>query len=203
MFAVARAAAGASLDGAADVAHVDRGDEDLAGELEVELLTAEVRVSAGERAELRVVVRNRAADEIRGEAQLISPHETWPIATPWTQGFAVGAGAERSLTFAVHPPSDFAPGTFWGLVKVMYFGRLWYTPFRAHRGGGSDLSRPSSSCRDRPATSSTIQRPRRTPRGGLSRIVARPRSTRHQTIVSPGHGSPFRRADIASSCRAG
>ena len=128
VFAVARAAAGASLDGAADVAHVDRGDEDLAGELEVELVTAEVRVSAGERAELRVLVRNRAADEIRGEAQLISPHETWPITTPWTQGFAVGAGAERTLTFAVHPPSDFVPGTFWGLVKVMYFGRLWYTP---------------------------------------------------------------------------
>jgi hypothetical protein len=42
-------------------------------------------------------------------------------------------------------------------------------------------------------------RPRRIPRGGLSRMVACPRSTRHQTIASPGHGSPVRRADIASS----
>jgi hypothetical protein len=128
VFATAGAAAGTTLDGATDVAQVDRGDEDPDGELAVRLLTAEVRVSAGDRAELRVVVRNDAADEIRGEAQLISPHETWPITSPWTQGFAVSAGAERTLTFVVHPPSDFAPGTFWGLVKVMYFGRLWYTP---------------------------------------------------------------------------
>ena len=66
----------------------------------------------------------------------------------------MGAGAERTLTFAVHPPSDFAPGTFWGLVKVMYFGRLWYTLPRSSRswvGPESPLPRGAATGRP-PAT---------------------------------------------------
>lgn len=31
------------------------------------------------------------------------------------------------MTFAVEPPYDFPGGTYWALVKVMYFGRLLYT----------------------------------------------------------------------------
>jgi hypothetical protein len=93
----------------------------------VELLTPAVTVAAGERRELRLLLRNLAASEIRGEAQLISPHETWPIASPWTQGFAVGPGEELALSFQVQPPSDFHAGSYWALVKVMYFGRLFYT----------------------------------------------------------------------------
>jgi alpha-mannosidase len=99
----------------------------VGGELRVELMSSEVRVRAGEQAELRVSVRNLAASEIRGEAQLISPHDTWPVFVPWTQGFAVGPGEEQTLRFSLQPPSDFRPGAWWGLVKVMYFGRLWYT----------------------------------------------------------------------------
>jgi hypothetical protein len=102
-------------------------DPDLAGELVVEPLTADVSLTAGQAGKLRVLVRNRAASEIRGEAQVISPYDTWPFITPWTQGFAVGPGKETILTFAVDPPYDFPGGTYWALVKVMYFGRLQYT----------------------------------------------------------------------------
>jgi alpha-mannosidase len=96
-------------------------------ELEVEMVGGEVRLRAGERSKVQVRLRNRAASEIRGEAQIISPHETWPAITPWTQGFEVAAGEETTVTFAVEPPFDFPRGTWWALVKVMYFGRLTYT----------------------------------------------------------------------------
>jgi uncharacterized membrane protein len=84
-------------------------------------------VAQGERGELRVSVRNRAASEIRGEAQILSPHETWTTVTPWTQGFVVAPGGESAVTFAVEPPLDATPGTYWALVKIMYFGRLLYS----------------------------------------------------------------------------
>jgi hypothetical protein len=102
-------------------------ERETGGELAVELLTREVRLTAGQQGEMRVSLRSLAASEIRGEAQIVSPHETWPVITPWTQGFAVGPGEEAILTFVVEPPYDFAGGTYWALVKVMYFGRLLYT----------------------------------------------------------------------------
>jgi len=97
------------------------------GELEIELLTTAIEAAPGSVERLEVSLRNHAASEIRGEAQLISPHETWTTITPWTQGFAVGPGEETVLTFAVAPPHDHSDGTYWALVKVMYFGRLHYT----------------------------------------------------------------------------
>jgi hypothetical protein len=84
-------------------------------------------VAQGERGQVRASIRNRAASEIRGEAQILSPHETWTAITPWTQGFVVPPGGETVVTFAVEPPPDGMPGGYWALVKVMYFGRLLYT----------------------------------------------------------------------------
>ena len=84
-------------------------------------------INAGERAQLRVRLTNHAAAEIRGEAQLLSPHDIWSIARPWTQGFRVAPGEDAVVTFEVDPPFDFEGGTWWALVKVMYFGRLIYT----------------------------------------------------------------------------
>jgi hypothetical protein len=107
---------------AAALEAVEMGDE-----LVVEVLTPVVRVVAGERGTLDVVLRNTVAGEIRGEAQLISPYDTWPITSPWTSGFVVGPGEETRLSFRVEPPSDFRPGSYWALVKVMYFGRLHYS----------------------------------------------------------------------------
>ena len=107
------------FDGLADA-------DDLSGELVVEPLTRAISVVAGQSVELRVSVRNGAASEIRGEAQVLSPYDIWPVLTPWTQGFAAGPGEESIVTFAVEPPYDFPGGTYWALVKVMYFGRLLY-----------------------------------------------------------------------------
>jgi hypothetical protein len=102
-------------------------DPQLGGELTAELVTNVVSVAAGERAELSVELTNGAAGEIRGEAQLISPYDTWAFSHPWTQGFAIGPGERMTIGFAFAPASGVPPGTYWALVKVMYFGRLIYT----------------------------------------------------------------------------
>jgi len=117
--AVTAAAAARRRDGATEA--------ETGGELVAEVLTPRISLTAGQTGELRVSLRNLAASEVRGEAQILSPHETWPVISPWTQGFAVGPGATETLTFALEPPYDFAGGTYWALVKVMYFGRLIYT----------------------------------------------------------------------------
>lgn len=100
---------------------------DPGGELRVELLSGEITVAPGNDATLPVSLRNLAASEIRGEAQILSPLETWSTITPWTQGFAVEPGGETILSFSIAPPRDAAAGTYWALVKVMYFGRLLYS----------------------------------------------------------------------------
>jgi hypothetical protein len=100
---------------------------EFGGELEAAIVTRGIRVGAGDRDEIRVMLRNRSAAEIRGEAQVISPHETWPAIAPWTQGFSVAAGEEATVRFAVAPRPTSRGGSYWALIKVMYFGRLIYT----------------------------------------------------------------------------
>lgn len=91
-------------------------------------LTADaLRVPQGTWHRLGVRLRNSAASEVRGEAQLLSPYETWPMIARWTQGFAVPPGSSAELAFAVDVPGWFRPGTYWALVKVMYFGRRHYS----------------------------------------------------------------------------
>jgi hypothetical protein len=84
-------------------------------------------VGAGGANVLSVSMRNLAASEIRGEAQVLSPLETWQTITPWTQGFVVAPGEEAVVDFEVRPPVDVVAGTYWALIKVMYFGRLLYS----------------------------------------------------------------------------
>jgi hypothetical protein len=96
-------------------------------ELAVAMLTRSVVLAAGERDVISVGLRNLTSSEIRGEAQLVSPHETWSSITPWTQGFVVGPGDETTAGFAVEPPADHHGGTYWALVKVMFFGRIHYS----------------------------------------------------------------------------
>ncbi len=100
---------------------------DRGGELEVEVLTDGLSVTPGDPATLRVRLTNTAASEIRGEAQVLSPHETWSTISPWTQGFAVEPGGETIVAFDVAPPRGAVAGTYWALVKIMYFGRMYYT----------------------------------------------------------------------------
>jgi alpha-mannosidase len=123
--AVQRALATSGLE----TARVDAPEsEDLPGEeLRVELLDRRIGVPPGGRASLRLSLRNCVAGEIRGEVQVISPYDTWDFVRPWTQGFAVGAGAETVVEFSVAPVPGTRPGTWWVLAKVMYFGRLIYT----------------------------------------------------------------------------
>jgi hypothetical protein len=100
----------------------------IAAELEVTVLTPELRVAAGQRGELAVRLANRAASPIRGEAQLISPFGSWAAVHPWTRGFAVSPGKEITLRYHVRVPVTTRRGTqWWTMVKLMYFGRLYYT----------------------------------------------------------------------------
>jgi alpha-mannosidase len=99
----------------------------LGDELLVEVLDRTLTVAAGQRAGLRLSLRNCVASEIRGEAQVISPYDLWGVISPWTQGFAVDPGEETVVEFSVAPPAGTPSGAWWALVKIMYFGRLIYT----------------------------------------------------------------------------
>jgi alpha-mannosidase len=99
-----------------------------AAEVELEVLTPELRLAPGGEGELQVRVANGLASELRGEAQLVSPFGTWPMFGPWTQGFAVGPRATVTLPFKVTVPLTERHGSqWWALIKVMYFGRVRYT----------------------------------------------------------------------------
>ena len=124
--AVERSLATASLDSDRPTFRDDDDDVPI-DELLAELLDRRIAVAPGERARLRVSLRNCVASEIRGEAQVISPYDTWGYLHPWTQGFAVAAGEETALEFTVAPPVGSPAGSWWALIKVMYFGRLLYT----------------------------------------------------------------------------
>ncbi|HUB37719.1 MAG TPA: glycoside hydrolase family 38 C-terminal domain-containing protein [Streptosporangiaceae bacterium] len=100
----------------------------LDGEVDVSLVTPSLVITPGESACLEVAVRNRADSAINGEAQLISPFGSWRQTGPWTSGFEIAAGGERTLTFTVDVPATARSGErWWAIVKVMYFGRLYYT----------------------------------------------------------------------------
>jgi hypothetical protein len=112
---------------AALVPHRGGTEGSTAADLTVSLLTPELRLSPGGSGHLEVACRNMTAGEVRGEAQVLSPYETWPAVRPWTQGFAVAPAETTVLRFDVVVPTHFRPATYWALVKVMYFGRRWYT----------------------------------------------------------------------------
>jgi hypothetical protein len=101
----------------------------IAGATEVELavLTPELRLAPGGRDQLRVGVTSALASELRGEAQLVSPFGSWEVFGSWTQGFRAAPGERVVLGFDVRVPSNARHGTWWALVKVMYFGRVRYT----------------------------------------------------------------------------
>jgi alpha-mannosidase len=99
-----------------------------AAEVELAVLTPQLRLAPGGRDELLVSVTSRAASELRGEAQVLSPFGTWPMISPPAQGFTVAPGTPAMLRFGVTAPATARPGTrWWALVKVMYYGRVRYT----------------------------------------------------------------------------
>jgi hypothetical protein len=99
-----------------------------AAEAELTMVTTHVELPPGESGTVTARLSNTTASEIRGEAQLISPHGSWPAHKPWITGFATDPGTETDLSFDVAMPRDARPGQrWWALVKVMYFGRLRYS----------------------------------------------------------------------------
>ena len=99
-----------------------------AAEMELAVLTPELRATPGSRGEVRISVRTQLASEAHGEAQLVSPFGTWDLVSPPTQGFSVTAREPAVLRFEVTVPATARPGTrSWALVKVMYFGRVRYS----------------------------------------------------------------------------
>jgi hypothetical protein len=101
----------------------------MAGTAEVELdvLTQELRLAPGGEGELAVSVTSGLASELRGEAQLVSPFGSWELLGPRAQGFSAAPGERVVLRFGVGIPATARHGTWWALVKVMYFGRVRYT----------------------------------------------------------------------------
>jgi len=98
-------------------------------ELDLELLTPEVACPPGGRAELAVKITNRLASQLRGEAQMVSPFGSWEALGPWTAGFAAAPGSDVTVRYPVLMPATARPGAqWWAVVKVMYFGRVRYTP---------------------------------------------------------------------------
>jgi hypothetical protein len=150
--AIERALATATIDATRPTFRDDR-DAVPVDELLVELLDQGIAVAPGERASLRLSLRNCVASEIRGEAQVISPYDTWDFIDPWTQGFAVEAGEETIVEFVIAPPAGSPPGDWWALVKIMYFGRLHYTPSVAVR----IVAHPPSDAAERLAVTTGMQ----------------------------------------------
>ncbi|MEZ0115543.1 alpha-mannosidase [Catenulispora sp. EB89] len=97
--------------------------------LEITSLTpaAGLSLSPGERATLRVGLRNTTRGRIDGEAMPVSPWGTWDFIGPYAAAFSVEAGAEASVEFEVAIPATAEPGHWWALVKLMWFGRSQYT----------------------------------------------------------------------------
>jgi hypothetical protein len=99
-----------------------------AAELDLTLLSSDVRLRPGDRGEIAVRLSNTTASQIRGEAQLLSPFGSWAAARPWTRGFTAEAAASVTLAFTLAAPATARPGQhWWALVKVMCFGRVRYS----------------------------------------------------------------------------
>jgi alpha-mannosidase len=99
-----------------------------AAEMELAVLTPELRVAPGGRDEVLVSVTSGLASEVHGEAQLVSPFGSWEMLSPLAQGFSATPHEPAMLRFAVTVPATARPGArWWGLVKVMYFGRVRYS----------------------------------------------------------------------------
>ncbi|MCP2261922.1 Glycosyl hydrolases family 38 C-terminal domain-containing protein [Streptoalloteichus tenebrarius] len=87
-----------------------------------------VRVAAGGRGRLAVVVGTDAHAPIAVEARLVSPWGTWEATPTAALGVEVPARGEVEIAFDVAPPRWADPGTWWALVKVAGAGRLLYSP---------------------------------------------------------------------------
>ena len=98
-----------------------------AAEVDLAVLTPELRLAPGGQGELLVRVTSGLASELHGEAQLVSPFGTWEMLGPPAQGFSIAPGTSTVLRFAASVPVTARHAQWWALVKVMYYGRVRYT----------------------------------------------------------------------------
>ena len=98
-----------------------------AAEVDLAVLTPELRLAPGGQGELLVRVTSGLASELHGEAQLVSPFGTWEMLGPPAQGFSIAPGMSTVLRFAASVPTTARNAQWWALVKVMYYGRVRYT----------------------------------------------------------------------------
>ena len=83
--------------------------------LELSVVTEAVDVVCGEKTVLTVRASNTAADDIDGEAMVVSPWGTWHLIGPYTNGFHVPAGQTRRSRSRFPRPRtrSRAPGGRW------------------------------------------------------------------------------------------
>ena len=98
-----------------------------AAELDLAMLTPELRLPPGGQGEILVRVASGLASELHGEAQLVSPFGTWDMLGPLAQDFSLAPGTSTVLRFAASAPTTARNAQWWALVKVMYYGRVRYT----------------------------------------------------------------------------
>jgi hypothetical protein len=116
---------------------LEADEQAAAAEIWLRLQPATMTLGAGRAGQLSVQVTNRTAAPIRGECQLVSPLGTWPLAGPWTRGFAAQPGELVTLCYSVRLPASARPGShWWALAKVMYFGRIAYSECARIEAGG-------------------------------------------------------------------
>ena len=99
-----------------------------AAEAELTMLSDHLELPPGGEGEVALRLSNSTGSELRGEAQLISPHGSWAALPRWVTDFSIEPGCSTTLAFGVTVPRDARPGQrWWVLAKVMYFGRLRYS----------------------------------------------------------------------------
>jgi hypothetical protein len=99
-----------------------------AAEAELTMLSGHLELPPGGAGEVTLRLTNATGSELRGEAQLISPHGSWASLPRWVTEFSIEPGGSTTLAFGVTVPRDARSGQrWWVLAKVMYFGRLRYS----------------------------------------------------------------------------
>jgi len=77
-----------------------------------------------------------------GEAQVLSPHETWSSITPWTRA-SRSERAPGDDHVRCRPPRDVVTGTYWALVKSCTSGDLYSSPCPSGSSPKAILARPT------------------------------------------------------------
>ena len=82
----------------------------VAAEMDLAVLTPELRLTPGSRDEVRISVSTQLPSEAHGEVQLVSPFGIWDLVSPPAQGFSVTAREPAVLRFGVTVPATARPG---------------------------------------------------------------------------------------------